>query len=345
MADFPDVNWGLSDFEDPAKWAAELESVGNPSYKIAECSVRLRSLALELWRLSSSAADEEDEEEEEEEPDDDDDKDDDYVGPAQSDAPPPTTPSTALSLRSHGSPETDALALNEPYVRSFSWLFPSRLLICPILLQCFRCLDALVVCQRPVDRPNPSRCVRCDRHKKGCAFPRGTKNRAKAPVPVAASDATAPPIASTSTLPPTTPASVRSGKRKISDRSPETIVSRPPASSSGRRLRSSQSATLPSDTLPPSAPSQMRMPTPFQTPPPSAVPIRSHHSSAGLDLEYENELLREQLNASQEDLRSTQDQLSRERNRFARLSEIMKGRIARLTGKGKSKEDSSRDPL
>ena len=145
MADFPNVNWGLSDFEDPAKWAAELESVGNPSYEIAKCSVRLRSLALELWRLSSSVVDEEDEEEEEEEAepdDDDDDKDDDYVGPDQSDAPPPTTPSAALSLRSHGSPETDALALNEPYVRSLSWFFLSRLLIYALFF--FSVLGALM---------------------------------------------------------------------------------------------------------------------------------------------------------------------------------------------------------
>ena len=142
MADFPNVNWGLSDFKDPAKWAAELESVGNPSYEIAKCSVRLRSLALELWRLSSSVVDEEDEEEEEKPDDEDNDKDDDYVGPDQSDTPPPTTPSAALSHHSHESPKTDTLTLNEPYVRSLSWFFPSRLLIYALFF--FSVLGALM---------------------------------------------------------------------------------------------------------------------------------------------------------------------------------------------------------
>ena len=81
-------------------------------------------------------------------------------------------------------------------------------------------------------------------------------------------------------------------------------------------------------------PAFLPVPTdPLPVGPPTRVLLPSISSP---DLIYENRLLREQLNASQEDLRLARDQMARERSRHDRMSAIYQEQIARLEAKGGS---------
>ena len=214
------------------------------------------------------------------------------------------------------------------------------------------------MCKRDANKPNPSRCLRCDKTKKGCSL-HGAKESAtkgkggrSAPLPpkqsvAVPSDPVTPrkrkfaagspegskplpppgrPDPATRRFPPRAP-------RPVGDPLPLSANTAPPSPPAAAAASSSQALILP----PPGPP---RSPV-LSSPPPSLPslpsvlpthPLRPSVSTPALYLEYENRLLREQLSASQEDLRLAREQISRERVRSDRQFGIFKEFFDRFQG-------------
>lgn len=116
---------------------------------------------------------------------------------------------------------------------------------------------------------------------------------------------------------------------------PRTAVFPPPRPTLSPANFSPPSTSRSVPILPPPAAIPLVMPPP----PPASLPSRSLRptvSSPTIDLLYENRLLQEQLIASQEDLRLTREQLTRERSRADRMVKIYQERITQLQGSEES---------
>jgi hypothetical protein len=115
---------------------------------------------------------------------------------------------------------------------------------------------------------------------------------------------------------------------------PPLVVDNPILPASGPPLvgflpfSTSRSIQVPSFPGPPRSP---RSSSPLVDLPPVRF-LRPSISSPAVGLEYENQILREQLSASQEDLRLARDQNVRERSRLDRMIAMYRHAISRMGG-------------